>query len=70
MYTYQIKELFEREDYIIECEDWLYIFRHSPQIKEVDYNSDEDNYYMETYDGYSAIFRVYNKKLGQSRYKF
>lgn len=70
MYTYEIKELFERENYIIECEDWLYIFRHSPQIKEVDYNSDKDEYYIETYDNYKATFRLYNKKLGQSRYKF
>lgn len=70
MYTWEIEELFKRENYIIECDDWLYIFRHSPQIKIVEYRPFEDNYYMETSDGYNAIFRLYNKKLGQSRYKF
>ena len=70
MYTWEIEEFFKRENYIIECDDWWYIFRHSPQIKKVDYNVDKDEYCIETYDGYNATFRLYNKKLGQSRYKF
>lgn len=60
MYTWEIKQHLEQNNYYIESELYLKILE-SPQIVHVKYKPFENKYFLATSDGYNVEFTVYCK---------
>jgi len=61
MYSYQIQQILESNNYSIDSETYLNICSTSPQIKEIKYNSYENYFEIWANDGYWK-FSVYRKE--------
>lgn len=62
MYSWEIQKLIELKNYLIEVEDYLKICSTSPQIREIKYNSYDDNFYIKTDDNLKIYFKVKKKE--------
>jgi hypothetical protein len=60
IYSYEIDEYLRCRNWTITTQEYLYVsdVKTSPQICCVSYNSYNNNFYMETTDGYNWIFRI------------
>jgi hypothetical protein len=74
MYTWEIKDYLEERNYLVEINEFQEILKLSPQVKVRGYNPQKDNFYIiteeENNEQFYFEYQAYNKKLGQSRYKF
>lgn len=61
MYTWEIQQKLEQNNYYIESELYLQILK-SPQISFVEYEPYNNQYHMTTYDGLDIRFAVYCNK--------
>ena len=62
MYSWEIQQLLELKNYLIDVEDYIKICNTSPQIKEINYNAFEDNFHIATEDRYDFKFNVKKKE--------
>lgn len=64
MKSQEIEELLELKNYLISIQDYVDILRTSPQIRDLAYDKEEDNFYIETDDRYRLKFKLdcINKK--------
>jgi hypothetical protein len=58
MYTWEIQNLMQLKNYLINVEEYLQICNTSPQIREVKYDPYQDNFMIETDDNYKVYFKV------------
>lgn len=61
MYSYEIQQLMELKQYVLEAKEYLNILNTSPQINNVSYNTYSDLFHIGTDDRYSWDFKVYLK---------
>ena len=61
MYSWEIEQLLKLKDYLISNKEYFEICDTSPQIKGIEYNPFENNFYMWTDDNYNFRFKVYRK---------
>ena len=62
MYSWEIQQLLELKNYLIDVEDYIKICNTSPQIREIHYNAFEDNFNIKTEDRYDFKFNVKKKE--------
>ena len=62
MYNWEIQNLMQLKNYLINVEEYLQICNTSPQIREVKYDPYQDNFMIETDENYKVYFKV--KKEG------
>ena len=64
MKSQEIEELLELKNYLISIQDYVDILRTSPQIRDLAYDKEADNFYIETDDSYKLKFKLdcINKK--------
>lgn len=67
MYSWEIKNLLELKKYVLEVEEYLYILNTSPQIRQVSYNKDNDNFYIATDDRLEETFKVKKRRNNYER---
>lgn len=60
MYSYEIDNKLKSSDYIISGEEYIHIFRTSPQITHVKFSGFTQEYEMSTADNYHWHFIVHN----------
>lgn len=60
MYSWEIDELMRISNYYISSDAYLKINAESPQVIRVKYEPFNDNFEMETNDGYQWRFKVFN----------
>lgn len=58
MYSWEIQQLMELKNYLINVKEYLKICDTSPQIREVKYDPYQDNFMIETDDNYKVYFKV------------
>lgn len=58
MYSYEIDQKLESENYSISPETYIQIFQTSPQIDRTKYEPFEDNFHMWTNDNYHWCFKI------------
>ncbi len=58
MYSYEINETLESQNYNIDSEAYMNICNTSPQISRVKYEPFEDNFNIWTNDNYHWTFKV------------
>lgn len=61
MYSYEIQQLMELKQYVLEAKEYLNILNTSPQINNVSYNAYSDLFHIGTDDRCSWDFKVYLK---------
>lgn len=61
MYSWEIKDLLQLKEYILEYQEYLDIIRTSPQINYLEYLKNEDKIRFTTDDKYEFKFKVYRK---------
>lgn len=59
MYSWEIEELMKYRNYLIEVKEYIEICNYSPQIREIKYDSFNNQFMIETYDNYKVYFKVY-----------
>jgi len=61
MYSWEIDKILRDNNYYISSKIYLELFnvQNNQQIKIVKYNPFENTYYIETYDNYNWIIRIY-----------
>lgn len=62
MYSWEIQELMQLREYILEAQEYLRILNTSPQIYNVSYDAYNDLFHIGTDDNYDWNFRVYLKE--------
>lgn len=62
MYSWEIKDLLQLKEYILEYQEYLDIIKTSPQINYLEYLKNEDKIRFTTDDKYEFKFKVYRKK--------
>lgn len=62
MYSHEIQRILEENNYNIDSETYIDICQNSPQICHVKYDTFQDNFLIETSDGYQFYFKVYPKQ--------
>ena len=62
MYSYEIQRILEENNYNIDSEIYINICQNSPQIYHVKYDAFQDNFLIETRDGYQFYFKVFPKQ--------
>ena len=62
MYSVEIQKVLEENNYNIDSETYIDICQNSPQIYHVKYDAFQDNFLIETSDGYQFYFKVYPKQ--------
>lgn len=60
MYSYEIEELIELKNHLIEIQDYIKIIKTSPQIDHILYN--KDHFEMYTDDYYKFKFKIKEMK--------
>ena len=65
MYSYEIKQLLELKNYLLDRKEANKILniKDSPQINHVKYNTYDDNFEMWTSDNYYVKFKVKNRRI-------
>lgn len=58
MYSYEIQQLMELRNYLLEAKEYLHICGTSPQINWVSYNAYTDDFRITTDDRYEWNFKV------------
>lgn len=58
MYSWEIQQLLELKQYLINVKEYLKICETSPQIREVKYDPYNDNFMIDTDDNYKVYFKV------------
>ena len=61
MYSWEIQQLMELKQYVLEVNEYLKICE-SPQIVRITYKPFSDEFYIETDDRYKWTFKVRSKK--------
>lgn len=61
MYSWEIQQLLELKQYLLEAKEYLKICE-SPQITRIKYDPFNDTFYIETDDRYKWTFKVRSKK--------
>lgn len=61
MYSWEIKDLLQLKEYILEYQEYLDIIKTSPQINYLEYLKNEDKIRFTTDDKYEFKFKVYKK---------
>lgn len=61
MYSWEIKDLLQLKEYILEYQEYLDIIKTSPQINYLEYLKNEDKIRFTTDDKYEFKFKVYRK---------
>lgn len=62
MYSYEIDEILESQNYNIDSESYINICNTSPQISRVKYDPYDNKYEIWTSDNYSWKINVYRKE--------
>lgn len=62
MYSWEIQQLMEMRNYLLDAEEYFKICKTSPQIREINYNAFEDNFHIATDDRYDFNFKVKKKE--------
>ena len=62
MYSYEINQTLEFQNYNIDSESYINICNTSPQISRVKYDSYDNKYEIWTNDNYSWKINVYRKE--------
>ena len=62
MYSVEIQKILEENNYNIDSETYIDICQNSPQICHVKYDDFQDNFLIETSDGYQFYFKVFPKQ--------
>ena len=62
MYSVEIQKVLEENNHNIDSETYIDICQNSPQICHVKYDAFQDNFLIETTDGYQFYFKVYPKQ--------
>ncbi len=62
MYSWEIKELLEKSNYIIDSDTYTYILDTSPQIAHIEYNPYQDSYKIWDNQNNFWKLKVYYKK--------
>ena len=64
IYSCEIDYYLRSRNWFLTRDEYLYVsnIQSSPQICKVKFNPYENNFYMETYDGYNWIFRIKEQK--------
>ena len=52
MYSWEIQNKLQKENYILTGEEYIYICKNSPQISQIKYNGFDDSYEIWTKDYY------------------
>lgn len=58
MYSWEIQQLMELRNYLLEVKEYLHICNTSPQIRYVHYDTFQDNFKIATDDMYEWIFKI------------
>lgn len=58
MYSYEIEDKLKSQNYNIDSDTYIHIFKTSPQIIRAKYNPFEENFDIWTNDNYHWAFRV------------
>lgn len=58
MYSWEIQQLMELRNFLLEIKDYIEITSTSPQIYLIGYDYNTDTYYWETNDNYKWSFKV------------
>ena len=61
MYSWEIAQLLDMKQWLLEYQEYLHMVSTSPQINYVEYLPNEDNLHITTDDNYDFKFKVYNK---------
>lgn len=59
MYSWEIHKILDEHNYSLPSSIYIEITKKSPQISYICYDTWADNYMIETYDGWSWMFKVY-----------
>jgi hypothetical protein len=62
MYSVEIQKVLEENNYNIDSETYIDICQNSPQICHVKYDAFQDNFLIETRDGYQFYLKVFPKQ--------
>lgn len=58
MYTWEIQQLMELKNYLINVREYLQICNTSPQIREIKYDPYQNNFIIQTEENYKVYFKV------------
>lgn len=61
MYSWEIQNKLQKDNYILSGDKYLDICRNSPQISQIKYNGFDDSYEIWTKDNYYWKFRLTRK---------
>lgn len=61
MYSWEIAQLLDMKQCLLEVQEYMNVIKTSPQINYVEYLPNEDNLHITTDDNYDFKFKVYNR---------
>ena len=62
MKSEEIEDLLELKEFLISVQEWFMICGTSPQIRDMYYDREKDEFYIETDDRYVFHFKVQDKE--------